>query len=205
MSDQPIKRKPGRPKAEGTPETMTAILRTAAGLFMEQGFQQVSLEGVAKACGVTKASVYYYFNNKAELFTEAVLFVLSIAHAQTKAILNGSGSLRERLTLVAEKHMGNAHIDFETMMREASASLSDEQVGRIRAGENGLHLLLADAFEHAIADGTINDGNPALFAHAYTAMLNVRNRKEVVRDEHTLRQSAEDIMRLLWDGLSPRQ
>src|SRR4051794_16601070 len=100
---------------------MALLLRTASFLFMEHGYEKVSLESVAQACGVTKASVYYYFANKSVIFTEALLFILKMAHDQTSAVIGGPGTLKERLQEVARRHMRNQHVDFETMMREASA------------------------------------------------------------------------------------
>ncbi|WP_042160729.1 TetR/AcrR family transcriptional regulator [Paenibacillus gorillae] len=205
MTEQPPKRKPGRPKADGKNQTMIQIMRTAAFLFMEHGFEKVSLEGVAQACGVTKASVYYYFNNKAQLFTESVLLVLSVALEQTRRIMDGPGSLQERLLKVAEGHMANAHVDFETMMREASAGLSEEQITRIRNAENALNQLLEDVFRQAIADGEIAPANPLLLAHAYIAVMTVRNRKDIVNDKESLQQAAKDIVQLFWNGLAPRK
>ncbi|MFF2089144.1 TetR/AcrR family transcriptional regulator [Paenibacillus sp. NPDC058174] len=205
MTELPPKRKPGRPKAEGSSQTMLQIMRTAAYLFMEHGFEKVSLEGVAQACGVTKASVYYYFSNKGQLFTESVLFVLSIALEQTRKIMDGPEPLQERLLKVAVGHMANAHVDFETMMREASAGLSEEQIIRIRKAENALNQLLEDVFRQAIAAGEIAEANPRLLAHAYTAVMTVRNRKEIVSDKESLQQAAEDIIQLFWNGLAPRK
>ncbi|MFX3634712.1 MAG: TetR/AcrR family transcriptional regulator [Candidatus Pristimantibacillus sp.] len=200
------KRKPGRPKAttSQTP-TMNLILRTAAFQFMEHGYEKVSLEGVAQACGVTKASVYYYFNNKAMLFTESLIFVLGFALEQTRKLIMGPGTLQERLILIAERHMSNTHVDFETMMREASSGLSEEQIIKIRSAESELHQLLAEVFQQAIDDNEIAAGEPMLMAHAYTALLTVRNRNEVVKDEATLKRSVESIMSFFWNGLAPRQ
>ena len=146
MSDVQQKRKPGRPKGTGSIQTVQQILRTAAFLFMEHGFEKVSLESVAQACGVTKASVYYYYNNKGVLFTECLQFVLKIAYKSTEEIVNGPGPLRERMLEVAQRHMSNAHVEFETMMREAATGLTTEQVASIRAHEYALHEQLADDF-----------------------------------------------------------
>lgn len=199
------KRKPGRPKATTSqPPTMNLILRTAAFQFMEHGFEKVSLEGVAQACGVTKASVYYYFNNKAILFTESLVFVLGFALEQTNKLIMGPGTLQERLILIAERHMSNTHVDFETMMREASTGLSEEQIYKIRSAEGALHQLLAKVFQQAIEDKVIAAGDPMLMAHAYTALLTVRNRNEIVKDEATLKRSAEAIMSFFWNGLAFR-
>lgn len=172
---------------------------------MEQGFEKVSLESVAQACGVTKASVYYYFSNKSVLFTECLLFVLKIAHDQTALIVNGSGTLRERLLEVARKHMRNAHIDFESMMREASLGLAEEQIARIRDGEQALHRLLASVFQRAMDEGEIRQSDPMLLSHVFTAMMTVRNRKEIVNDLQTLEQTSSEIVQLLWDGLTPHK
>lgn len=198
------KRKPGRPKATESPQTMVQIMRTASFLFMEQGFEKVSLETVAKACGVTKASVYYYFSNKAILFTKCLVFVLKIARDQTASIIKGPGTLRERLLEVAIKHMQNTHVDFETMMREASPGLSEEQIAEIRESEGSLHTVLEQAFQEAMEKGEIAPSDPLLLSHLFVAMLTVRNRKEVMNDQRTVEQAASDIIQLLWGGLSPR-
>ncbi|MCU6707232.1 TetR/AcrR family transcriptional regulator [Paenibacillus sp. J5C_2022] len=205
MQQEQHKRKPGRPKASGSSHTMTQILRTASYLFMEHGYEKVSLVAVAKACGLTKASVYYYFNNKAVLFTECLLLVLKIAHDQTAAIMSGPGSLQDRLLTVAQRFMSNAHIEFESMMREASTELTEEQVCNIRAAEQSLHTLLEEVFRRAIDEGEIAPCDPKLLSHVYTALLTVRNRKEVINERKSVDQSAEEIVQLLWRGLAPRQ
>src|SRR5690625_4233165 len=48
------------------------IVRTAAALFGERGFDAVSLEDVAEQLDVTKGSLYYYFASKEELGTAAI-------------------------------------------------------------------------------------------------------------------------------------
>lgn len=204
MSEEQIKRKPGRPKGTGSVQTMQQILFTAARLFMEQGFEKVSLEGVASACGISKASVYYYFNNKGILFTECLLFVLKIAHDQTKKIIDGEGKLRDRLLQVAIKHMNNSNVEFETMMREASSGLSQEQVEQIRTSELAIHLVLANEFQAAMDAGDISQGDPLLISHLFTAMLAVKNRSEIINAEKTVEQAASEIIEVLWHGLSPR-
>jgi AcrR family transcriptional regulator len=48
------------------------ILKTAAELFGERGYDGVSLEDVAERLDVTKGSLYYYFASKDELVTAAI-------------------------------------------------------------------------------------------------------------------------------------
>lgn len=200
--DRP-KRKPGRPKTSESAGTMTHLLRTASFLFMEHGYEKVSLETVAQACGVTKASVYYYFSNKAVLFTEALLFVLKFAYDQTAAVIEGPGTLKERLEEIARRHMRNQHVDFETMMREASSDLSEEQIRAVRDRESDIHSLLERMFAKAMDDGELRRSDPLLLSHAFVAMMTVRNRTEVVNEERAVAQAAEALVQLIWEGIAP--
>jgi AcrR family transcriptional regulator len=205
MKPEKIKRKPGRPKASESPGTMTQLLRTASFLFMEHGYEKVSLETVAQSCGVTKASVYYYFSNKAVLFTEALLFVLKMAYNQTATVMDGPGTLRERLQEVARRHMRNQHVDFETMMREATAELTEEQIRTVRDREADIHRLLERVFAKAMDEGELKRSDPLLLSHAFVAMMTVRNRNEIVNDVRTAGQAAEEIVQLIWAGIAPPQ
>ncbi|KXG08961.1 hypothetical protein AT864_02869 [Anoxybacillus sp. P3H1B] len=204
MNQSREKRKPGRPKATESSQTMIQILRTASALFMEYGFEKVSLETVAKTCGLTKASVYYYFSNKSMLFTKCLLFVLKVAHDQTVAIMNGPGTLQERLREVAIRYMQNTYVDFETMMREASSELSEEQTAEIRNAERKLHEVLEHAFQKAMEKEEIVPYDPFLLSHLFVAMLTVRNRQEVMNKRQMVEEVASEMVRLLFNGLSPR-
>lgn len=61
----------GRPKdAEKNKE----ILAIASTLFLEKGFQQTSMEAVAKKAGVSKQTIYSHFQNKESLLQAVVAY-----------------------------------------------------------------------------------------------------------------------------------
>ncbi|MFC6331045.1 TetR/AcrR family transcriptional regulator [Paenibacillus septentrionalis] len=195
---QPTKRKPGRPKLEQS-ETKINILRTASYLFMEIGYDKVSLELVAQKCGITKASVYYYFSNKSTLFTECLSYVMHIAYTATISILQKPIPLKERLTEIAFKQMSNAHLDFETMMRDAAKDLSEEQIQQIRDAEGKLEQALIEAFEQAIERGEINAVHqPLLLAHLFTAILTMKNHLKL--KALPLQEMVEQTIHIFWEG-----
>lgn len=55
------------------------ILNTAAGLFARQGFDNVSIDQVMLAAGMTRGAFYAHFSSKTDLYAEAIL------HAATGA------------------------------------------------------------------------------------------------------------------------
>jgi len=64
-------RTPTSPSAET--ERREAILRAAADLFAEKGYQAVSTEEIARAAGVSKGLVHYHFSSKAILLQRVLL------------------------------------------------------------------------------------------------------------------------------------
>ena len=77
------------------------ILGHARRLFARDGFDRVSMDRIAAACGLTKPVLYYYFEDK-----RAVLLAVLEAHwAEQAALLRGfrpSAGVRETLTRLAQ-------------------------------------------------------------------------------------------------------
>jgi AcrR family transcriptional regulator len=48
------------------------ILKEAAALFSQKGYERTSMREIAERVGVTKPAIYYHFSNKQELFEELV-------------------------------------------------------------------------------------------------------------------------------------
>lgn len=55
-----------------SPRKRKAILRAAAGVFLEKGYLGTSVDQVASAAGVSKQTVYKHFTDKESLFSELV-------------------------------------------------------------------------------------------------------------------------------------
>ena len=198
-------RAPGRPRAssQDIPLDQT-ILHTAARSFMEQGYDPVSLQQIAKSCGVTKASVYYYFNNKAALFTAAMLFMLDIAYRETHKMLMEDAPLHTRLERIAAQKMRQSHVDMETMMREATKQLSQEQLNSIKQAEQAIHLLMAEHFQTAMQQNRMRESDPLFLAHAFSSLLMMSNRGEALYSSVTDPEKLPKIViELFWQGVHP--
>jgi AcrR family transcriptional regulator len=68
-----FKRGPGgRPTRAEAERRRTALLETAMRLFLERGFEPVTIEEIAKRAGVAKRFIYARFSDKAALFIAAI-------------------------------------------------------------------------------------------------------------------------------------
>lgn len=194
-------RSPGRPKAGAEQASaQSKILMTASRLFMEYGYEPVSLQQIASLCGVTKASIYYHFSSKPQLFTVAITNMMAMGMQQTALRMDAPGTLQERLEKVAEGRMQQSHVDTETMMREANTYLDADQLAQIREAEVRIYEVLATHFKREMDNGYLRSANPMLLAHAFTSLLMLANR-EGVRDMHaTIADLAHELVALFLDG-----
>ena len=206
MNKSKPKRAPGRPKfADQASPMRDTVLNAASLLFMEFGYEPVSINQIADKAGVTKASVYYYFSNKAQLFTEAISEMMKRISVYSSRILTEETDFKTRLAKLARVKMSSTHVEFETMMREALASLSKEQHEQIRQAEFGIHLALAEAFEQALKEKVIESPlSPLLLAHSFAALLMLGNREAELTRETDGEELPKLIVDLFWNGIGSR-
>lgn len=202
----PAKRSPGRPKRRQEDTPMNEfILKTASTLFMEYGYEPVSLQQIAQVCGVTKASIYYHFENKAQLFTAAVTAMMQKARNASLRIMQQDKPLYDRLVELAENKLRFPHGDFETIMRDASASLAPEQLEEIRVSEDQIHDVLTVSFTEAIKNGEVRSAHPLLMAHTLASMLMIGNREIAKEFAPSAGELAQEIVNMFWNGVGVQE
>ncbi|WP_234404867.1 TetR/AcrR family transcriptional regulator [Paenibacillus bouchesdurhonensis] len=183
--------------------TSQHILYTASRLFMENGYESVSMNMVAQHSGVTKASVYYYFPTKNELFVACMVAVLVNVKQRIETILAQPRSFRERLVLIAQNYLRIPQVHMDGMIEKVKHHLSEEQHERLNSHENALYEALEQSFTDAAKKGEIYCEEPFLTAHLYVSMLKVGERR--YSNNETLfasnEEAADKIVAFLWRGI----
>jgi len=78
-------------------QTRKAIVDAAIRLFSEKGFEQTSMDALARAAGVGKGTIYGYFKTKNEIFIAFCEEELEYAFAALDAKLDANAPLQEQL------------------------------------------------------------------------------------------------------------
>ncbi len=86
-----MNKKIGRPRSESTKH---AILAASYELLLEQGFQSITIEGIADRAGVSKTTIYKWWPNKA-----AVVLDGYFSATQSMVQIPDTGSVKEDLFL----------------------------------------------------------------------------------------------------------
>ncbi|PEL14043.1 TetR/AcrR family transcriptional regulator [Bacillus sp. AFS017336] len=200
-----MKRPLGRPPQDSKKKpTKAIIVENAIQLFLQNGYQLVSMDDVAKKCGVTKATVYYYYPTKADLFTDAMVQMMLRISDRIAEILSTEKSLKENLHEMVKVHLrATFEIDLKTFTKEAKVSLSDEQLQQMNNAEETMYNVIEKAMTTAIENGEIPKGNPKFYTQLFFAILSIGNYKDTDQKSifSTIDEMAEQIIDFFWNGI----
>jgi AcrR family transcriptional regulator len=85
--------------------TEERIHQAALSLFMKKGFAATSVREIAKAAGITSASLYYYMPSKEDLLVAVALRAIRLLAEPGREIDRSGGSPDERLTALIRLHV----------------------------------------------------------------------------------------------------
>lgn len=130
-------------------EKRTQILKSAAKVFAEAGYDRASMTQLARDCGISKANIYHYYDSK-----DAVLFGLldtylcdlrdRVCGVQV-ADLSPDDALRQ---VVAEILLAYQGADYEHKVQSgAMGALPEEQQKLLRAYQREMVQFLSDTLQ----------------------------------------------------------
>jgi AcrR family transcriptional regulator len=85
------------PKIVDHDQVRADIVARAVELFAEQGFGGLGIRGLAKAVGMAKSSIYYYFPTKEALIEAVIEAVVAQDVASLEGVIGSAGTFDDRL------------------------------------------------------------------------------------------------------------
>lgn len=182
-----------------------AVLRAAAAAFSRKGFANASMDDVANALKVSKATLYQYFRSKQEILYEC--HVISMQHGEAGLALAAQhgGTGLEKLVIYLRRYMqgafgelGNLAVltDVNSLTAECRAKVVKRRSEISRATDN----LIAEG----IRDGSIIDCDPKiakLFAMGVVNWIPVWFRTD---GPYSADHIIEGFVMMFSQGLAPR-
>ncbi len=109
-------------------EKLRQILKTAAGIFAEKGFDGTSIRDISRATGMSLAGLYYYFRTKEELLCLIQERCMETLLENARKIRTMPKSPREKVALFVHNHLGfflHNMNEMKVMSREDTALTAD--------------------------------------------------------------------------------
>lgn len=84
----------------------TQILEAALQIFARFGYRQATMELIAGKLGMTKSSLYFYCNNKEDLYNKAVEYALLKWQSSVKESIDQETDIVRKLVVLAKSSIG---------------------------------------------------------------------------------------------------
>ena len=183
------------------------IVNIASNVFSRFGFKKATMEDIAKAAGMGKSSIYYYFKSKEEIF-EAV--VKKEAHALSleleKKVINVNENPKDKIrnyVFIRMKYLKEMVNFYEALKNDYLANLAfTERVRKKYDIEE--QQTIKSILEEGVNQGIFNITNAKFAAMALVTFLKGLETTMLIDQEidmKDLEKNLDDIMHILFYGM----
>ena len=154
------------------PGTVQRILRAAEENFAECGLAGARIGAIARAAGVNKALLYYYFSSKEGLYRFTLTTLFRQLRAQTSAALDRPGTPRQRLLRYINSYFDfmMAHPNYPRLFERELMSQEPRLAGLVQEHLRPLHRRITSVIRAGIAEGEFRRVNPQHTLFSLVAM-----------------------------------
>lgn len=180
------------------------ILREARLLFTAQGYAAVSMQQIADAASVNKATLYHHFDDKEDLFVSVMAEEFARLTSGVGEVIAEGRSLREQLARVAGYFFSSHRSDFGRLAADLHEHVSESRRVDLmrRCAPPWEHIRIA--VERASDAGEVRGVDPELVARLFFAMVGSQIWWSKLRPDSAAPDDrlALDLAGILLDGIA---
>ena len=154
------------------------VLEGARAVFMSDGYEGASVDAIARAAGVSKATLYSYFADKRLLFMEVAKAECGLQIEEADAILTDESTPREVLSTAADRMLSFFLSGFGQSIFRMCVAESDRfpELGRefYETGPKLFRQKMVAYFECAVAEGQLRIDDMELAADQFAELCKAR-------------------------------
>lgn len=190
--------------------THDRLRREAATLFSRRGYGGTSMADIADRVGVRKASLYNYYDSKADLMLELLEQSMAAWEQACQVDLAAAMTVEERLAayLSAALRFGQDHPQAVGIIRLAAGQMPGDLRQRVNSildrHDDAWRQTLTALFQEAIERGEVEEMNPyelGLFWSVFVHGLLINQIFATGKGEAIV-ANLQTLWRLFWRGLS---
>lgn len=142
------------------------IIKTAANLFSEKSFHDVTVDEIAEKVGVAKGTIYLYFSSKEKLYLEILEETFDSIESLLEEEVEKSDSAPEKLRNVLKIifRFYRRHLDVLKILSRDETHLIEEHQELTARWRSRRIKLYEKIIEKGVKEGSFNTTNPKLAA-----------------------------------------
>ena len=185
------------------PQDMASRIDLAAQVFADNGLDATRIDDLAKATGIPRATLYYYFPGKEHILAHLLSLTLRQMTAKLAAAAAEPGTGRERLARLAREHLvfiGAHGPTYRLLFAELGRAASLVDIAA------GVDLAIVSPIRQALRDGQ-DDGSldvadiSAAAAVVYGAVLVTGMQHLLVGGDRDLEDRAAALVEVIMRGI----
>jgi TetR/AcrR family transcriptional regulator, cholesterol catabolism regulator len=182
------------------------ILRHAAQIFAERGFEGASIRDISRASGVSLAGLYYYFDSKQELLYLIQNATFSRVLDSVRVRLNGVHEPVARLRVLVQNHIEYflSHPHEMKVLSHEDEALEQPYYEKVAAIKRRYYALAREIFDALAADGLAPGVNTRLAVLSLFGMMNWVYKWHNAKVDPDSTELTEAIVGLFLYGVLPR-
>jgi TetR/AcrR family transcriptional regulator, cholesterol catabolism regulator len=163
-----------RPESSIASPKLELILRHAAQVFAEKGYEGASIRDISRSSGVSLSGLYYYIESKQKLLYLIQIHTFRTILARLQRALAGTGDPAERLRILVRTHLGyflRHPMEMKVLAHEDDALAGDyrKEVAEIKRRYYGVAL---EIFEELLKTGQARRLKPRVAVLSLFGMMN---------------------------------
>jgi AcrR family transcriptional regulator len=183
------------PKGALNDARRSEILKAAEEAFAEKGYEATTVEDIALRVGLLKGSLYYYIQNKADLYYQVAA---RSTEQHLRALKEDPGVIAgdpvSRLLRYVEMYMSELNNTWRwsrILTEYELARAGNDAIAKVKALRYQIHLILKGILVQGVADGVFDPTfDPSVASNSILSMMNDTRRWF----RPTGRKSAEEIV-----------
>jgi AcrR family transcriptional regulator len=155
--------------------TKRELYRVAARLFKEKGYRATSMQDIADALGIQKASIYYYIRTKQDLLTAIARAAMEMLLAEGERIAGAPLPPEEKLREILRSHVRLIceNLDlFTVSLRELTPVNAGDHWREVVALRDRYEALLRAILREGMEKGAFRRLDEKLVGFAFLGMVN---------------------------------
>ncbi len=190
-------------------EIRADIVSVARKVFSRKGFRYTTMDEIARATGMGKSSIYYYYKSKEDIFEAVVVREAQELKKRLNKVVSAGDTPREQLKdyIMFRLYHVKTVTNFYSVLNDESLEQMNF-VNRIRQKfEEEEFKMVREVLEKGMADGAFVINNADIGAMAFTTMLKglelplFLNRDSRIEKEKLL----DDLIRVIFYGIVKRE
>ena len=155
--------------------TTEAILSVSARLFLEKGFDRISMKDIAREAKVSTGAIYHHFQSKDDILQAVLEKQKETVKLRLGDLLSGTSALtgKEQLVHILEKNIEMQEIHYLDDIISSRMKSAEFVLSYMQNSINNDAPLIAKIIQKGIDDGSLAAEHPDECAEVFLLLLNV--------------------------------